>query len=40
MGDTQVQQLSGNEDIFPFVFQDTGVAMTLEQGENYYNNVN
>jgi hypothetical protein len=23
-------------DIFPFVVQDTGVAMTLTQGENYY----
>jgi len=27
--------LSGNT-IFPFVVQDTGVAMTLTQGENYY----
>jgi hypothetical protein len=27
--------LSGN-DVFPFVVQDTGLAMTLIQGEMYY----
>jgi hypothetical protein len=32
--DTEVASLSS---IFPWVNQDSGVAMTTEQGENYFN---